>query len=91
MLIVLGGLAAMVISAVYRGWVLMLLWAWFVSPTFGVPALRIPTALGVAVLVGMLTFNPTGKESRSFTEALACSTASTTVALVVGWIYSLFL
>lgn len=37
------------------GFVLVKLWSWFVAPTFHVPNLNIPVALGISLVVGMLT------------------------------------
>lgn len=91
MLVVLGGLAAMIISAMYRGWALMLLWRWFVVSTFGLPELRVPAALGIAVLVMMLTLHHVEKSERSFGGSVLHGFIVTTVGLAAGWVYSLFL
>lgn len=46
-------LVAGVLAMFYMPWVLCQLWAWFVIPTFGLPALTIPLAMGLT-LIGML-------------------------------------
>ena len=43
-----------VVSAIVKGYVLSLLWAWFVVP-LGVPTLTVVQAIGVSLTVGFLT------------------------------------
>ena len=43
------------IGTVARGYVLVKLWAWFVMPVFGLPALTIGYALGIACLLNYVT------------------------------------
>ena len=38
-----------------NGWALKMLWGWFVVPTFDVPQLSIPVAIGIAVIAAFLT------------------------------------
>ena len=40
---------------IVNGWALRILWGWFVVPTFDVPHLSIPVAIGIAVIAGFLT------------------------------------
>jgi hypothetical protein len=49
-----------------NGWVLSLLWQWFVTTTFGLSPLTIPQAIGVAIVVGFLTssYKDTKQEER---------------------------
>jgi hypothetical protein len=42
-------------SALLNGWAFVKLWGWFVIPYFNVPELTIPVAIGIALLIGMLT------------------------------------
>lgn len=50
-------LAALIIAAssILNGWVLTKLWAWFVVPVFGLPALGVATAVGLGLIVHHLT------------------------------------
>lgn len=48
------GLAASVLSSILRGYVLSILWGWFVVP-FGVPPISVAWAIGISVLVTLLT------------------------------------
>lgn len=45
----------MVVSTLLQGWVLSILWRWFMVPTLGLPALSVAQAIGIALVVGMLT------------------------------------
>lgn len=42
-------------SAILSGWVLTVLWGWFVVPTFHVQQLGVVPAIGLSLLVGYLT------------------------------------
>jgi hypothetical protein len=39
------------LSACLEGWVISLLWGWFMVPTFGLPSLSIPLALGISLVI----------------------------------------
>lgn len=46
---------ALFIVSVWRGYVLTVLWKWFIVPAFGLPLLSIPIAIGISLLVQMMT------------------------------------
>lgn len=55
-------------GAFAMGFVGMKLWAWFVVPVFGLPALTWGQAYGIALLVGLLTHQihiPTNEDERT--------------------------
>lgn len=70
MLILLGFLA-MPIVAIWQGLVLKILWGWFMVPTFGLPSLDIPQALGLALVVTFLTHQTTKREDEDAGEVFA--------------------
>ena len=76
----------------YRGWVLALGWAWFMVPTFALPALSIPAALGISGLLSFTTFQliRTGVEPDAITGVIT-SFFLTTYFLFVFFITSLFM
>lgn len=47
--------ALLVAGYLLRGWALAYLWLWFVVPFFGLPAMGIAQAIGLAIVVGFLT------------------------------------
>lgn len=45
----------MAFTTILNGYALSVLWSWFIVPKFDVPSLNIPTAIGLAMVVGYLT------------------------------------
>ena len=82
---------AMFPCIVYRGLVLKVLWGWFMVPTFvqyDLPALTIPSALGIGILISMLTYHGVaGNKINSVVMSLSVSTS----CLFCGWIYQFFM
>lgn len=84
-------LLAMPWTTMLRGFVLVKLWHWFITP-LGVIELRVPIALGIALTVSLLTtdFDAT-REKREWWGHLVISTSVSLIALGFGWLYTLFL
>lgn len=84
-------------SAVLSGWVLTVLWGWFVVPTFHVQPLGVVPAIGLSMLVTYLTYHSQDVEEvkRSATErwTRVVITAIVRPALVLGfaWVVHLFM
>jgi hypothetical protein len=87
-------------AIVWRGYVLSLLWLWFLVPTFGLAALSIPAALGVSLVVSMLTHrtdqSPTQRDRSSslwflFVHAFAAVMLTPAVGLLLGLIFKGFM
>lgn len=84
-------------SILMHGWVLSILWGWFVVPLFHLPVLSIPYAIGLASVVSMFKGSTIIKEDKdkSFTEKIFVAIAHAFVAplfmLFFGWIITLFL
>ena len=97
LLVVLGipGFATLIaLAAVWRGYVLSVLWGWFMVPGFGVGPLSIPLAIGLSMLIGMLTNHRTMKETEDPDKKwypLLAITLSPLLALVLGWVTKQFL
>ena len=47
--------AVISVTAMLRGLVLRILWAWYVSPIFGLPGLGFPVAVGIGLLLAVAT------------------------------------
>ena len=81
------------LSAIWRGYVLMMLWAWFVVPTFNLSDLVLTQAMGLALLVSFLTYQMDAdkkpEEDVAFTErvirTLVNAALAPLLALVIGW------
>jgi hypothetical protein len=93
----LAWLGVMGLGTVLNGFVLTVLWRWFVLPVFkGAPALTIPTAIGLSLVVGYLTYHEdSGNDDLSVGERFIYSLVITVVyplvMLFFGWIVHLFL
>ena len=40
--------------AILQGWVMSVLWRWFIAPTFGLREISIPAAIGISLLMGVV-------------------------------------
>ena len=86
----LGGLADGFLTA-YRGWIISMLWSWFIVPQFSVGPLSIFTALGISLLVTLLTheFDAT-KAKQEPVEAILAAFFGLTSLLAIGYIVHSF-
>jgi hypothetical protein len=80
---------------IWRGYVLSLLWGWFMVPTFSLPRLSITAAIGIALTVGMLTScsddNNDKTQAEIFTGLVATSFILPLMVLGVGWVVTWFM
>lgn len=87
----------MVLTSIFNGYVLNVLWRWFVVPTFDAPQLGIVPAIGVAMVVNYLVrqTHDCVKEEKGFGEKIAEGTViaivTPSLALFFGWIVHLFM
>lgn len=72
-----------------KGLVLKILWGWFIVP-LGVVAISIPQALGLSILIILLASVKPAKESK-WEEIMANSIASSSIVLLFGYIFHLFM
>ena len=80
------------LTAIWYGFALMVMWAWFVVPTFHVAPLRIPYAIGLAYIVQFLTHQTTSEENEPETDRiLAMAIVKPLVLLAAGWIVTWFI
>ena len=82
-----GLIAWIVLAIIVRGWVLTVLWGWFLVP-LGAPALSIPFALGISTIIGLFLQNVSRTKSEGSTvpNLVAQSLLGPLVSLLVGWI-----
>ncbi len=93
-LLFLGAIGLIAASAVWSGYVLSILWAWFAVPAFAAPALSIPAAIGVALIVGFMTHqHQPEKKSGAKPDGAAAGVAVAghvflrpAFALAMGWV-----
>lgn len=56
------------IGSLMNGWVLSILWEWFIIPIFNVSSLSIPMAIGFSLVIGFLTKKSSSDENNKNKE-----------------------
>lgn len=85
------------LGSIFNGYALKVLWGWFIVPIFHLPQLSIPSAIGIALVVGYLTkqTNDCEEKERSggekFSRAVLEAILRPSLALLVGWIVQKFM
>ena len=79
-----------------NGWALKTLWLWFVVPVFGLPALSIPAAIGMGIIIGHLTNHNSTNSSREkdedkIVENIVRAVLRPLFAVLFGWIVLQFM
>jgi hypothetical protein len=72
-LAVIGFVAFMFISSTWYGYVLSIIWGWFIAPTFGIAYLSVPLAIGISSAVRLVTWQHDNEEQdkKPFNERMA--------------------
>jgi len=92
---ILSGIITGILS-IWEGFVLMKLWGWFIVPTFGLPVLTIPVAIGMVMIVTFLAhqmrtdsedIDPIQHAIRLFSYGFV----NAGVILLIGYIVTFFL
>ena len=95
-------LSITVYGIILNGWALVKLWSWFIVPTFHLPGLTIPAAIGLGIVTAYLTHQVSIKnfrdEMREEIElwerigyAFLYGTAKPLLAVVFGWIINMWM
>lgn len=92
---ILVSFALMLTGAIWQGYVLHILWGWFMTPVFSLPPLTMFQAVGVALVVGYLTKQSESglKKDKNLKPYLMWyeMALNPALALLVGWIVKQFL
>lgn len=87
-----------ILSYFINGFVLSKLWEWFIVTQFGIASLSVPAAIGLTIVVGLLTHQPQPakkNEESTLTETIVVILAQILapfLTLFVGWIvYSIWI
>lgn len=75
----------------WRGYVLMVLWGWFIVPTFNAPVLSVAVAIGVTIIGGLFTVarnesKNEEKEHDALTHFFVAGLVQPAMALGIGYI-----
>lgn len=90
-------LVLIALASIFNGYVLSILWGWFMVPTFGLPVLSVAPAIGVALIVSYLTYQSidTQEKDEDSTTKLVKSSIMVFIraalALFIGWIIQMFM
>lgn len=76
----------------YRGWILLNLWNWFIIP-LGAPHITMAHALGISLVIGFMTahYDSRTKTQSEKIEELIAVFAMPTIGLIMGWIFQAFM
>ena len=81
-----------VVATLWHGYALTVLWAWFVTPLFALPALSLKFAVGVSLTARALTavYRPKAEEYGTATERIVHAAAyaffAPAAGIAVGWL-----
>jgi hypothetical protein len=93
-------LLSMFITTSLNGWALSKLWAWFIIPVFAAPALSIPYAIGLSLIVGYLTYQYDARKEEAdkkeevgliIFRGFCIGAFKPLLCLGFGWVVTLFL
>lgn len=94
-LLAIGGIAGFLTIAatqiIVSGIVITVLWSWFVTPLFGLPALSIPYAIGLSLITHYMTFQYTGDESEDKAKYWLTMFLRPCLTIIVGYIVKVFI
>ncbi len=85
-----------IVNALLSGWILSVLWGWFIIPVFHLPALTIPYAIGISIVAGLLTHQYQDRNTKNksaeerITDVLMVSIIDPLLVLVIAWVVKLF-
>ena len=94
---IIGFIVWMVVAAILNGWALSVLWGWFFVPTLRLPELGIVQAIGIAMVVGYLTYQhidtqpKSGDGTSKLIETGVNSVIRPVFAVAFGWVVHSFM
>jgi hypothetical protein len=88
--VLIGIVGLVLLAMVWRGFVLSILWGWFMVP-LGLPNISVALAIGIAGVVGMLTHQiQVSKDEEDGAKKFLAAFMIPLFALGVGWIVHQF-
>lgn len=82
----LGLAALMLLELLWVGCVLHIIWAWFAAPIFNLPALGVAQAMGVALVVGLITKPVEKPKGDEILKAIVAVFFRPALVLLAAWI-----
>jgi len=88
-------IAVVVIATILNGWVLTILWGWFIMPVFNFPALSLVPGIGLALIVSYLTYQDIICELEDSVDGAIVKLFQVVIrslfVLLFGWVLHLFM
>ncbi len=82
----LGWLAIIAVGMAWSGFVLAMLWGWFITPTFGLVALTVPAACGMKLMATfMMASLLPEKPPEKFSKTIFKAAFYPLFILTIGW------
>lgn len=80
----------------WYGWILTILWAWFVVPTFRAPVLTLPVAIGLALIARLFGFSTSSTDEKKsqadrFSYVAVWMITMPAMSLGIGWLVHLWM
>lgn len=93
LLLIVGFILILIMSVMWSGYILSILWSWFMVPIFGLPELSVPAAIGVAIVFGYFTrgIKMSAESRKDWAETISTAFLTPLVFLFMGWIVKSFL
>lgn len=92
------GVLLVVVSAILNGFVISVMWTWFVVPVFRLPALSVVQSIGLAMIVSVFIKDSiaSGKNNGDSASDIAVKVivrvvVSPLLTLFIAWVVTLFL
>ena len=96
-----GLLGTIILSSIVRGYVFSTLWGWFMVPIFNLPPINIPLAIGIYLIIILVTshlktdYSNSSSSTQGFAEKVGESFGTIVLypffILFLGWIIHLFI
>lgn len=76
---------------ILRGYVLSILWGWIIVPIFGLPAIGVAQAIGISIVVGLMTHQYVPSKDKEVWMPIITSILTLVFALIMGSVVRLWL
>ena len=96
-LVVVMAPVVILVGAILKGFVLSVMWSWFMVPTFSLPEISTVQAIGIALVISYLTHQRVDceKPKREYSELIAGAVIDAILTplfvLFIGWFVHLFM
>ena len=90
-MVALGLIVLTIVASLLDGVALKLLWGWFMVPTLGLPVISLVQAIGIGIVIGLLTQQHIPRNADEYKELLVYAVITPVLATAFGWVVHLFM